>query len=79
MVAETTDVLGKQPILRALPAIVTKREVTILSEITLWKTTRTSILRSAAIRNAVNSGMPLKDGSISFVMYQQLAKELLDE
>lgn len=79
MVADAAEVLGKQPTLRALPAIVTKREVSILSEIGLWTTTHTSILKSAAIRNAVNSGKPLKERSLSFIMYQELAKELLDE
>ena len=68
---------GSAPALLALPSIVSPGESIMLSEVPSWKSTKTPILRSAAIRNALNTGNPLKEGSIAEVWYKALADELV--
>jgi cellulose biosynthesis protein BcsQ len=76
MVADASQVIGKAPALFALPAIVTEREAQILRKVPDWTPTRTAIFKSAAVRNATNTGNALREGSVAWTCYANLAEEL---
>lgn len=64
--------------LLALPDIVTAREDEILRKADGWTVTRTSIFKSAAIRNAANSGKTLRDTGKAWAWYEALAREVME-
>ena len=76
MAQTVSEATGRSPQLFALPAIVTLKETERLKHINSWTTTNASILKSAAIRNALNSGHTLKEGSLAWKWYTDLATEL---
>jgi len=76
MVQSVREAQGRAPDLLALPSICSPKEAETLGRLKRWKTTKTPILRSAAIRNALNSGKPLKPGSLNESWFSNLALEL---
>ncbi len=75
LVEKTT---GRSVRLLALPDIVTERELETLREIQGWTMTRTAIFKSASIRNATNTGKPLKDTGNAWTWYNALACEVME-
>jgi chromosome partitioning protein len=71
--AETT---GKRPELYALPSIVSEHEAETLREVPIWRTTKTAILRTAAVKYAANTGKALKASSTAWTWFNALAEEL---
>jgi chromosome partitioning protein len=69
---------GKETQLYALPAIVTEKEAELLRAIPTWKTTKTAILKAAAIRNAGNAGKPLNESAAAWSWYQSLSEEIAE-
>jgi len=75
MVAKST---GRPTRLLALPNIVTELEAETLRNIFDRPLTRTSIFKSAAIRNATNNGKALKEGGQAWTWYSNLALEVME-
>ena len=70
---------GRPARLLALPDIVTERELVSLRKIHVgWTMTRTAIFKSAAIRNATNTGKALKDNTTAWTWYNELALEVME-
>ena len=69
---------GRAIRLLALPDIVTERETETLRKLNGWSMTRTAIFRSAAIRNAANTGRALKDTGKAWTWYGELAREVME-
>lgn len=76
MVAATGETTGKAPRILALPSIVSEKEAATLRKVPSWTTTETAILKTAAIRNAANTGKPLKGSSTAWGWFEALVKEL---
>ena len=76
MLETVREARGSTPELVALPSIVTAREAETLSKLPNCRTVSTPILRSLAIRNALNAGKPLKPESMAALWFDALAREL---
>lgn len=76
MVRTAADATGRRPLLLALPAIVSAKENDRLRRIDSWSITKAAVLKSSAIRNALNAGNPLKAKSLAWNWYADLVKEL---
>lgn len=77
-VRSVEQVTGRKVQLLALPDIVTEREAETLRKIPGWTMTRSTIFKSAAIRNATNNGKALKDNGNAWTWYNDLAREVME-
>ncbi len=75
LVEETT---GRPVRLLALPDIVTENDSKTLRKLSGWTMTRTAIFKSAAVRNATNTGKPLNDTGKAWAWYNELAREVME-
>ncbi len=69
---------GRPIRLLALPDIVTERETETLRKLAGWSMTRAAIFKSAAIRNATNTGKALRDTGKAWTWYGELAREVME-
>ena len=67
---------GRSPRLLALPAIVTEKEDVGLRSLNTWTPTKSTIIKSAAVRIASTRGRALKEGTRSWEDFERLAKEI---
>ena len=74
----TEKTTGRPVRLLALPDIVTEKETETLRKIPGWAMTRSVIFKSAAIRNATNTGKALKDTGKAWAWYVDLAREVME-
>ena len=74
----TEKTTGRPVRLLALPDIVTEKETETLRKIPGWAMTRSVIFKSAAIRNATNTGKALKDTGKAWAWYIDLAREVME-
>jgi chromosome partitioning protein len=72
------DATGRAVRILALPDIVTEREAETLRKIPGWTMTRSTIFKSASIRNATNRGKTLKDNGNAWTWYNDLAREVME-
>lgn len=72
------EATGRPVRILALPDIVTERENETLRKADGWTMTRTSIFKSAAIRNAANNGRALRDTGKAWTWYELLAREVME-
>lgn len=75
---ERVGQIGRTPRLLALPSIVTEKEDEGLRALNSWIPTRSTIIKSAAVRTAGTRGRALREGTRSWEDFERLAREVVN-